>query len=193
MEVTRQQDKPLSLLEKARQELAAFNQKERSVTKLAAAFDARMNRPEQSHGERILYCSKMPQASAVLIMKLHEKGAEITDVIMRRKAPVPASASAPDRVQVTRNDLDSRALLLGNYQGCPHCGNRTLVMCGDCGSLTCMAAGDDISVCAVCASQGRVVRSGISLEFSPQKSAQQASAQALLPMGERPLSLPRKS
>jgi S-adenosylhomocysteine hydrolase len=112
--VTKQQDKPLSLLEKAREELAAFNRKQLSVPGAAPTPNTRITTREPSHGERVLHCSKVPQASAVLILKLHEKGAEITEVIARRNAPV----SPQGGTQAVHNDLDMRALLLGNYQGC---------------------------------------------------------------------------
>lgn len=172
MEITKQQDKPLSLLEKARQELAAFNRKQLSVPEAASTPNTRITTREPSHGERILYCSKVPQASAVLILKLHEKDAEITAVIARRNAPPSAQGAA----QAVRNDLDIRALLLGNYQGCPHCDNSELVLCPHCGNLSCIASQPTMT-CPVCEHSARVVNSGINLEFSRGKSGQQAGSQ----------------
>lgn len=188
MEMIKQQDKSLSLLEKARQELAAFNRKGVAVPQ-APSTNAGVTSSEPSHGDRILYCSKVPQASAVLILKLHEAGAEITDMIARRKAPAPAPGSA----QAVRKDLDTRKLLLGNYQGCPHCDNTGLARCGTCGNLSCMADEADTLFCPVCSHTGRIVRTGINLEFSRQKATQQTPSQTLLPKGARPLALPRKS
>ncbi len=170
--VTKQQDKPLSLLEKAREELAAFNRKQLSVPEAASIPNTKITTQEPSHGERILYCSKVPQASAVLILKLHEKGAEITDVISRRNAP----ASAQGRAQAVRNDLDMRALLLGNYQGCPHCDNSELVLCPRCCNLSCIGSQPTMT-CPACQHSARVVASGISLEVSCGKSGQQAGSQ----------------
>lgn len=172
MEIIKQQDKPLSLLEKARQELAAFNSKQLAVPQPPTAPDTRVTTREPSHGERILYCSKVPKASALLILKLHEKGAEITDVIARRNAP----ASAQGATQAVRNDLDMRALLLGNYQGCPHCDNAELVLCPRCGHLSCIG-GQPRMTCPVCQHSANVVASGINLEVSSGKSAQQGDSQ----------------
>jgi hypothetical protein len=172
MDITKQKDKPLSLLEKAREELAAFNRKQLSIPEAAPTPNTRITTREPSHGERILYCSKVPQASAVLILKLHEKGAEITDVIMRRNAP----ASAQGGTQAVRNDLDMRALLLGNYQGCPHCDNSEVVLCPRCGNLSCIGSQPTMT-CPVCQHSARVVSSGISLEVSCGKSGQQAGSQ----------------
>ena len=172
MDITRQQNKPLSLLEKAREELAAFNRKQLSVPEAASIPNTRITMQEPSHGERILYCSKVPQASALLILKLHEKGAEITDVISRRNAP----ASAQGGTQAVHNDLDMRALLLGNYQGCPHCDNPEVVLCPRCGNLSCIGSQPRMT-CPVCEHSARVVSSGISLEVSCGKPGQQASSQ----------------
>jgi len=172
MDITRQQDKPLSLLEKAREELAAFNRKQLSVPGAASTPNTRITTREPSHGERILYCSKVPVASAVLILKLHEKAAEITDVIARSNAP----ASAQGGTQAVHNDLDMRALLLGNYQGCPHCDNADLVLCPRCGNLSCIGSQPRMT-CPVCDHSARVVSSGISLEVSCGKFGQQASSQ----------------
>lgn len=183
MEIIRQQDKGLSLLEKARQELAAFNR--RSATPEPAA-SAVLRKPQQAHGDRILYCSKVPQCSAALILQIHEKGAEITDVIVRRKAPVTKPSGSTGK----RENSDLRALLLGNYQGCPHCDNESLVLCSACGCLSCIAEEADRMTCPVCGHQGRVVCSGINLECARQKPAQQASSQTLLPKGPATLSLP---
>lgn len=186
MEIIRQQDKGLSLLDKARQELAAFNSRVPAVPKPTSASVLR--KPGQVHGDRILYCSKVPESSAALILKLHEKGAEIMDVIVRRKAPV----TAPSGGTRERENSDLRALLLGNYQGCPHCDNESLVLCSACGCLSCIADDAGRMTCPVCGHQGRVVCSGIDLEFARQKAAQQATSQTLLPKGAVPLSLPRK-
>ncbi len=173
MDITKQQDKPPSLLEKAREELAAFNRKQLSVPEAASIPNTRTTTRELSHGEWILYCSKVPQASAVLILKLHEKGAEITDVIARRNAP----ASAQGGTQAVHNDLDMRALLLGNYQGCPHCDNADLVLCPRCGNLSCIGSQPRMT-CPVCDHSARVVSSGISLEVSCGKSGQKAGSQS---------------
>lgn len=170
MEITKRQDKLPSLLEKARQELAAFNRKELSVSEFSTATGTKMSKPAQAHGERILYCSKVPQASSVLVMKLSEKGAEIMDVIERRKAPV----TAPSGAARERGNGDLRALLLGNYQGCPHCDNQTLVLCSACGCLSCIADEAGHMTCPVCRHQGRVVCGGINMEFARQKAAEQA-------------------
>lgn len=170
--VTKQQDKPLSLLEKSREELAAFNRKQLSVPGAAPTPNTRITTQEPSHGERILHCSKVPQASAVLILKLHEKGAEITEVIARRNAP----ASPQGGTQAVHNDLDMRALLLGNYQGCPHCENADLVLCPRCGNLSCIGSQPTMT-CPVCEHSARVVSSGISLEVSCGKSGQQTGSQ----------------
>ncbi|WP_095193956.1 TerY-C metal binding domain-containing protein [Pseudomonas sp. Irchel 3A7] len=186
MEIIKQQDKPPSLLEKARQELAAFNRKELSVCESGSATGAKMSKPAQAHGERILYCSTVPQASAVLILKLNEKGAEIMDVIVRRKAPAPAHGGA----QATRKECDSRALLWGNYKGCPHCGNDALVLCGDCGSLACIAIEADSSVCPACASKGKVVNREINLEFSRSRNGQQGQPQTDQKMLAKPAGQP---
>lgn len=172
MEITKEQDKPLSLLEKAREELAAFNRKQLSVPEAASIPNTRITTREPSHGERILYCSRVPQASALLILKLHEKGAEISDVIARRNAPAPAQGAA----QAVRNDLDMRALLLGNYRGCPHCDNSDVVLCPRCGNLSCIGSQPTMT-CPVCQHSARVVSSGISLEVSFEKSGRQASSQ----------------
>ncbi|MGH8330830.1 MAG: TerY-C metal binding domain-containing protein [Pseudomonas fluorescens] len=172
MEMIKQQDKPLSLLEKARRELAAFNRKGVTVSQ-ATSTHAGVTASEPSHGDRILYCSKVPQASAVLVLKLQKKDAEITDVIARRKAAPPAQGDA----QAVRNDLDTRKLLLGNYQGCPHCDNADLVRCGGCGNLSCHASIATTMTCPVCAHQGRVVCSGINLEFSRSRNGQQGQSQ----------------
>lgn len=172
MDITKQQDKPPSLLEKAREELAAFNRKQLAVPEAASIPDTRITTREPSHSERILYCSKVPQASAVLILKLHEKGAEITDVIARRNAP----ASAQGGTQAVHNNLDMRALLLGNYQGCPHCDNADLVLCPRCGNLSCIDSQPTMT-CPACQHSARVVSKGISLEVSCGKSGQQAGSQ----------------
>ncbi|MFZ6047401.1 hypothetical protein ACFW0H_14945 [Pseudomonas sp. CR3202] len=187
MEIIRQQDKVPSLLEKARQELAAFNRK--TTTPQPTSASAVLRKVEQAHGDRILYCSKVPQASAALILKLHEKGAEITDVIVRRKAPVAKPCGSAG----IREHSDLRALLLGNYQGCPHCDNEGVVLCATCGCLSCIAEDATSMRCPVCGFQGRVVCSGINLEFARQKPAPQASLQTLLPKTAGPLSLPGKS
>lgn len=184
MEIIRQQDKGLSLLEKARQELAAFNR--RGATEQKPAASALLRKVEQAHGDRILYCSKVPQCSAALILRIQEKGAEIIDVIVRRKAPVAKPSGSAGQ----RENSDLRALLLGNYQGCPHCDNESLVLCGSCGCLSCIADDADRMTCPVCGHQGRVVCSGINLEFTRQRPAAQGSAQTLLPKGPAPLSLP---
>lgn len=187
MEITKHQNKLPSLLEKARQELAAFNRKELSVRESGSATGAKMSKPAQAHGERILYCSTVPQASAVLILKLNEKGAEIMDVIVRRKA----SASAHGGAQAARNkECDSRALLWGNYKGCPHCGNDALVLCGDCGSLACIAIEADSSVCPACASKGKVVNREINLEFSRSRNGQQGQPQTDQKMLAKPAGQP---
>lgn len=183
MEIIRKQDKGLSLLEKARQELAAFNRK---VVTPQPAASAVLRKPQQAHGDRILYCSKVPQCSAALILKLKEKGAEITDVIVRRNGPVAKPTGSAGKSE----NSDLRALLLGNYQGCPHCDNEAIVLCNACGCLSCIAEEADRMTCPVCGDGGRVRASGINLEFARQKSAQQASSQTLLPKGPAPLSLP---
>lgn len=185
MEIIRQQDKGLSLLEKARQELAAFNR--RSATPEPAA-SAVLHKPQQAHGDRILYCSKVPGGSAALILKIQEKGAEIMEVIVRHKAPVTKPSGSAGK----RENSDLRALLLGNYQGCPHCDNEAIVLCGNCGCLSCIAQEADRMTCPVCGHQGRVACTGINLEFARQKPAQQASSQTLLPRGPATLSLPGK-
>ncbi|WP_298729275.1 TerY-C metal binding domain-containing protein [uncultured Pseudomonas sp.] len=182
MEIIRKQDKGLSLLEKARQELAAFNRRSATPEPVASA----LRKPQQAHGDRILYCSKVPQGSAALILKIQEKGAEITDVIARHKAPVAKPSGSAGK----RENSDLRALLLGNYQGCPHCDNEAIVLCTGCGCLSCIADDAERMTCPVCGHQGRVVCSGINLEFARQKAAQQASSQTLLPKGPAPLSLP---
>ncbi|MCE6978592.1 hypothetical protein EI534_14620 [Pseudomonas frederiksbergensis] len=172
MDITKQQDKPLSLLEKAKEELAAFNRKQLSIPEAASIPNTKINTREPSHSERILYCSKVSQASAVLILKLHEKGAEITDVIARRNAPAFAQGDS----QPAHNDLNMRALLLGNYQGCPHCDNSEVVLCPRCGNLSCIGSQPRMT-CPACDHSARVVSSGISLEVSCEQSGQQASSQ----------------
>ncbi|MGG6351654.1 TerY-C metal binding domain-containing protein [Pseudomonas putida] len=185
MEIIRQQDKVPSLLEKARQELAAFNRKMATPEPASASV---LRRPQQAHGERILYCAKVPGSSATLILKLVEKGAEITDVIVRHKAPV----ERPARAAGAREESDLRKLLLGKYQGCPHCDNETIVLCGACFCLSCIADDAERMTCPVCGDGGRIVCTGINLECARQKPAPQASSQTLLPKGPAPLSLPRK-
>ncbi|WP_236181501.1 TerY-C metal binding domain-containing protein [Pseudomonas sputi] len=185
MEMIKQQDKPLSLLEKARQELAAFNRKGVAVPQ-ATSTHAGVTTSEPSHGDRILYCSKVPQASAVLVLKLHEKGAEITDVIARRKAVAPGQGGA----QAVRNDLVLRALLCSNYQGCPHCDNTSLVLCSDCGNLSCVADEADSLFCPVCSHTGRIVRTGIKLEFSQSRNGHQGQSQSGQKMLAKPTGRP---
>lgn len=185
MEMIKQQDKPLSLLEKARQELAAFNRKGLTVPQ-SASTHAGVTTSEPSHGDRILYCSKVPQASAVLILKLHEKGAEITDVIARRKAVTPASGGA----KAVRNELVIRALLCSHYKGCPHCDNTGLVLCGTCGNLSCIAEEADTLFCPVCSHTGRIARTGIDLEFSRDRNGQQADPQSDQKMLAKPTGQP---
>lgn len=186
MEIIRKQDKGLSLLEKARQELAVFNRK---VATPQPAASAVLRKPQQAHGDRILYCAKVPGGSAALILKIHEKGAEITDVIVRRNGPVTKPSGSAGK----RENSDLRALLLGNYQGCPHCDNEAIVLCSACGCLSCIAQEADRMTCPVCGHGGRVACTGINLECARQKPAQQASSQTLLPKGPAPLSLPGKS
>lgn len=183
MEIIRKLDQGLSLLEKARQELAAFNRK--VVTQQSAA-SAVLRKPQQAHGDRILYCAKVPQCSAALILKIHEKGAEITDVIVRHKGPVTRPSGSAGK----RENSDLRALLMGNYQGCPHCDNEAIVLCTGCGCLSCIAQEADRMTCPVCGHAGRVACTGINLECARQKPAPQATSQTLLPKGSAPLPLP---
>lgn len=190
MEIIKEQDKPLSLLEKARVELAAFNRKQLSVPEATSIPDTRITAREPSHGERILYCSKVPQASAVLILKLCEKGAKITEVIARRDGPAATQVDT----QAKHNDPNMRALLLGNYRGCPHCDNPDLVLCPLCGNLSCIGSQPRMT-CPVCDHSAGVVASGISLGVSCGKSRQQASSQAdqqLLTKSEGRLALQHK-
>ncbi|EPA97894.1 TerY-C metal binding domain-containing protein [Pseudomonas sp. G5(2012)] len=191
MEIIKQQDKPPSLLEKARQELAAFNCKGVAVPQ-AKSTHAVVITSEPSHGDRILYCSKVPQASAVLVLKLHQKGAEITDVIARRKT----SATTPDAAQAVRNELVVRELLQGNYRGCPHCDNDSLVLCTRCGNISCIADDADTLLCPACAHTGRVVRTSINLEFARSRNGQQGQPQMDQKMLTKPPvqpALPRKA
>ncbi|WP_256675894.1 TerY-C metal binding domain-containing protein [Pseudomonas sp. R5(2019)] len=156
------------MLEKARQELAAFNRKGVAIPRPASTH-AGISTSGPSHGDRILYCSKVPQASAVLVLKLNEKGAEITDVIVRRKT----STAAPGAAQAVRHDLDIRELLMGNYQCCPHCDNTALLLCTRCGNLSCIAIQATTMTCPACRHRGGVINKDINLEFSRSRNGQQ--------------------
>jgi hypothetical protein len=186
MEIIKEQDKPLSLLEKARQELAEFKRKQLSLPETTSTSSTRITTPNPSHGERTLHCSKVQGATAVLVLKLHEKGAEITDVIMRHNGPAAMPSGSAGKCESS----DLRALLLSKYQGCPHCNNEAIVLCKACGCLSCLAGEADHMTCPVCGDNRRVRATGINLAFAQQKP--ETSSQMLLPKGAEQLSLPRK-
>ncbi|MNJ68873.1 hypothetical protein D3C77_651630 [compost metagenome] len=110
-------------------------------------------------------------------------------MIVRRKAPVADPSGAAGE----RENSDLRALLLGNYQGCPHCENESLVLCGHCGCLSCIAQEADRMTCPVCGHGGRVACTGINLECARQKPAHLTSSQTLLPKGPARMSLPGRN
>lgn len=59
---------------------------------------------------------------------------------------------------IENNTLSGNAMFDATYPGCPHCGNRTIVLCGRCGHVSCapIEQKDDVCTCSWCENKAKI-------------------------------------
>ncbi len=65
---------------------------------------------------------------------------------------------AEKREEYDKTVLKGKIRWSSDYPGCPYCGSRGFVICGDCGGLNCnIHSNDEIFVCGWCGESGTLV------------------------------------
>jgi len=144
------------------------------------------------YADKMLRCATHLGLASQMILKLSPDHAEIVEVCkLTHKLTSGMQHGVTDK---SNHVLRTHALVLGNFEGCPHCASTGIAYCSKCHTLSCLGPDTGNHCCPCCGYTAPLKFSGINVGL-PEKNQKRENGvvKAIIKTAQMHLPTPKKT